>query len=475
MEGNTIRAPFGAAGGTPRVGVVLAAGRSERLARLTGGRSKALLPLGGVALVERAIRRLLGSGLERVVVVVGHQGDLVAAAVEHVAPGRVTVVRARDWEAGNGSSLAAAEEAVRGESLFVLLCGDHMFSDGALSDLVGSDGPAVLVDRSPVAAAWAEGTRVNIRRGMAIAFSKDLDDPAIDCGVFVLSSEVFDCQREAAEQGDHSLAGAVTRLARSRGVRAVPLPPGAWWQDVDTPEDLRSVRTLLRRSLGKRSDGPVSRHLNRPISTRITMILAPFRVNPNFLSPIILAIGLWAAWSLSASRSLVGGFLILAASILDGVDGETARLHYRTSRRGALIDDFSDRMVDATVIAGFCLWLWDGPSRTFRIVVLLAAATGLVLFHLLVKGKTARLEVPATEDRPLGVLLGSRDSRLFLAAIGSILGNPWLAVGGFLGAYFVSVLRRLVAFRTWRRLAPRTASAPQEVREAAQGDLYEVS
>jgi hypothetical protein len=40
----------------PRVGVVLAAGRSERLASVTGGGSKALLRLGGLSLVERAVR-----------------------------------------------------------------------------------------------------------------------------------------------------------------------------------------------------------------------------------------------------------------------------------------------------------------------------------------------------------------------------------------------------------------------------------
>jgi phosphatidylglycerophosphate synthase len=243
---------------------------------------------------------------------------------------------------------------------------------------------------------------------------------------------------------------------------------------VDTPEDLRIARDRLRRSLAKRDDGPVSRYLNRPISTRITMLLAPFRVNPNVLSFAILLVGFWAAWSLSASRSLVGGGLILLTSMLDGVDGETARLLYRTSRRGALIDDFSDRMVDATVIAGFCLWLWDDPSRTFRMVVLLAAATGLVLFHLLVKGKTAKLEVPAAVSRPLSVSLGGRDGRLLAAAVGAVLDQPWLALFGFGFVYLYSVIRRVASVGHWKRLPPRTPSPPHQVGQSAQGDLHEV-
>jgi hypothetical protein len=47
---------------------------------------------------------------------------------------------------------------------------------------------------------------------------------------------VFECQRQAAVEGDHSLAGAVTRLAQTRPLRAVALPAGCWWQDVDTPQ-----------------------------------------------------------------------------------------------------------------------------------------------------------------------------------------------------------------------------------------------
>src|SRR5436309_4660964 len=86
-----------------RVGVVLAAGRSERLSRLTRGRSKALVQLGGVPLVERAVRTLHKAGCERVVVVVGYQGDQVAAAAK-LAPVPVEVVRAAAWEAGNGES-----------------------------------------------------------------------------------------------------------------------------------------------------------------------------------------------------------------------------------------------------------------------------------------------------------------------------------------------------------------------------------
>jgi choline kinase len=94
---------FGVRGGQgssvrPRVSVVLAAGRSERLAGVTGGGSKALVRVGGPTLIERAVRTLLAAGLERVVVVVGYQAGPVAAVANRVAPGRVRTVFAERWE-----------------------------------------------------------------------------------------------------------------------------------------------------------------------------------------------------------------------------------------------------------------------------------------------------------------------------------------------------------------------------------------
>ena len=198
----------------PRVGVVLAAGRSERLAGVTGGGSKALVRVGGRSLVERAVRGLLAEGIRRVVVVVGYQAGPVAAVVDRLAPGRVRAALAEDWELGNGASLAAAEPHLAGEVLFMLVTTDHIFGDGALAALARTGGPGVLVDHAPDAEAWAEGTRVLLHEERAVAFSKELDHPSIDCGAFLLPLEVFDAQRRSASRGDGSLAGAVTELAR---------------------------------------------------------------------------------------------------------------------------------------------------------------------------------------------------------------------------------------------------------------------
>jgi choline kinase/phosphatidylglycerophosphate synthase len=430
----------------PRVGVVLAAGRSERLESVTGGGSKALFRVGGLSLVERAVRTLLAYGLERVLVVVGHDAGPVAAVVGRLGRGQVRAVYADRWQDGNGASLAAVEDAVAGEALFVLVTADHVFAEGTLHGLLGAGAPAVLIDAAPDRAAWGEGTRVRVVDGAVVAFGKHLEEPAIDCGAFLLPLEVFDCQRQAAAEGDQTLAGAVTRLARARALRAVALPRGCWWRDVDTPQDARAARMALRRSLGKDTDGPVSRFVNRPLSTRLSMVLAPLRPAPDLVSLVALVLGLAGATLLAASQGLAGALLVHASSVADGVDGEVARLQLRGGPRGALLDGVLDRVADAAILAGLGVWALDGYDAR-GVLALTVAATAGALLSMASKDRAAALGLAPAPERALGWLLGGRDGRLLLVAMGALLGAPLAALAAVTATSMLSLGLRVAFLR----------------------------
>jgi 1L-myo-inositol 1-phosphate cytidylyltransferase / CDP-L-myo-inositol myo-inositolphosphotransferase len=430
----------------PRVGVVLAAGRSERLASVTGGGSKTLLRLGGLSLVERAVRSLLAAGLERVLVVVGHDAGPVATVVGRVGRGRIRVVYADRWADGNGASLAAVHSEVQGQALFVLVTADHVFGEGGLERLLAAGAPAVLIDPAPDESAWAEGTRVRVVDQAVVAFGKHLEEPAIDCGAFLLPPEVFVRQRQAAAGGDHSLAGAVTRLAQTWPLRAVALPTGCWWLDVDTPQDAKAARTALRRSLGKDADGPVSRWLNRPLSTRLSMILAPLRPSPDLVSLVAFTLGLAGAALLAAGQGLAGGLLVHASSVADGVDGEVARLQLRGGPRGALLDGLLDRVGDAAILAGLGLWALDGHAPEGVLVLTVAATTGALL-SMASKDRAAALGLPPAPERALAWLLGGRDGRLLLVAVGAVLGAPVAALAAITATSALSLGLRVAFVR----------------------------
>jgi 1L-myo-inositol 1-phosphate cytidylyltransferase / CDP-L-myo-inositol myo-inositolphosphotransferase len=427
-----------------RVGVVLAAGRSERLHEVTRGGSKALVRLGGLPLVERAVRTLLAGGIQRVLVVVGYQAGPVAAVVSRIRSPRVRTVLAERWERGNGASLAAAEPVLPAGP-FVLLTTDHIFGEGALDGLLASLEPAVLVDPDPTLPVWAEGTRVLIREERAVAFGKHLDEPAVDCGAFVLPPDVFASQRRSAAKQDYSLAGAVTRLAAERPLQVVPLHAGSWWTDVDTPEDLRRTRTLLRQSLGKAADGPVSRWLNRPISTRVSMALAPLRPSPNVISVLTFLLAVIAAGLLASGAGVAGGLLVHLASVIDGSDGELARLQIRAGPRGAMLDGVLDRLGDAAIIAGLGVWALDAAAvDPAAVLALTVAATTGAMLSMATKDRASALGLRPAPEPVLGYLLGGRDGRLLLVAVAAIVGQPALGLGAVAATSLTSSLLRLI-------------------------------
>lgn len=110
----------------------------------------------------------------------------------------------------------------------------------------------------------------------------------------------------------------------------------------------------LLRSLVKEGESFASRHLERRLSLALTRRLVTTRITPNVMTLVSLAVGLLGApFFLSEDwrSQLAGALLFLAHSILDGCDGELARLKFLESRTGALLDFWGDNLVHAAVFA----------------------------------------------------------------------------------------------------------------------------
>jgi phosphatidylglycerophosphate synthase len=127
---------------------------------------------------------------------------------------------------------------------------------------------------------------------------------------------------------------------------------------LDSSEDIQKAETWLLRSLIKSSESFMSRHVERPISLAISRRLVWTSLSPNAMTVISLAIGLLGAPFFLSSQpgiQFIGGSLFLAHSILDGCDGELARLKFQESRWGGLLDFWGDNLVHISIF--FCMGL----------------------------------------------------------------------------------------------------------------------
>jgi phosphatidylglycerophosphate synthase len=256
--------------------------------------------------------------------------------------------------------------------------------------------------------------------------------------------------------GARDMAAVESRLSDLFGPPA-PIPAPIDPIVVETASDVRAAERRLLKALVKDTDGFMARHVERPISLAISRRLAGTAVTPNQMSLISIAVGICGGpffLSSRASMQTIGALMFLAHSILDGCDGELARLKFQQSRWGGVLDFWGDNVVHAVIFG--CMGVgWSLAAGTAWPLALGAAAVlgtlgsaGLVYWRLMrLKdgGDTLFTSVSDSPDRPLTRLLdaASRRDFIYLVLLLALFGKSnWFLVLAGIGApvYFCLVL-----------------------------------
>ena len=197
--------------------------------------------------------------------------------------------------------------------------------------------------------------------------------------------------------------------------------------------------------------------------TPALLALVP-RITPNQVTLIAFGVAVAAAAGFALGAPIAAAVLVTLASVLDGSDGEVARLTYQSSPYGAFLDAVLDRAADGIVFTGVAIYLATNADLGDLLgeaqVPLAAAVSGAALVgHLLVSYTTAKATVDLGH-RYRGILVGGgrgRDLRLFLrhrgavaAAVEPVVLLGALAVVALLCAWIVVV--RL--HRSWWAAGP---------------------
>jgi hypothetical protein len=118
--------------------------------------------------------------------------------------------------------------------------------------------------------------------------------------------------------------------------------------------------------------GLVARLVNKKISFRLTRyLLVHLPLTPNMITLIAGFIGLYGALLISTGsyENIVFGFLLAQAqSILDGCDGELARVRFQQTSIGEWLDTIVDDVLNLALVlaTGVALWRKGAPLGDFK-------------------------------------------------------------------------------------------------------------
>lgn len=425
--------------------LILAAGKGRRLSQTS---PKPLTSLLGWTLIERAILSTKKHGITDFVLVVGYKASEI---ISYLGSGkrlgvRILYVENEDWEKENGLSVLKAKEALKGED-FILLMSDHVFDQDVLRILLDNhkENCALLVDRNLEGIANIEdATKLLLEDGVPRRIGKGLPHfNAVDCGMFYCTQEIFHALEKSTSEGKCELSDAVQFLIDLGRLDVLDIGK-RFWCDIDTPECLRIAEKRMLQLLTKPSDGFLSRHLNRKISTRITRLLSITKITPNQLSITVFALSISSALIFFLMTEYVhlavAGILVQLSSILDGCDGELARLKFMESEKGRFMDSVLDRYADAFIVIGLCYGYWNLTGNSFVWLAGFWALTGSIVFSY----TNARYESVFEREGNARIPV-RRDLRLFLIMMGALSNQVLITLLALAVLTNAEIVRRVIS------------------------------
>jgi phosphatidylglycerophosphate synthase len=366
---------------------------------------KGLQPVFGVPAVRRLVLLLSGMGFEEVHVV-GSRGSLSPILSDLVPP-------ERSHDPGNPIELNEMLKGPCFSDQVLVLMGNLVVDRGSLAKVVQSAG-----DPGDVA---LEARRCG-------------NDP----GIFVVGKEQLPELVRALSSPDQGDGAA---LDRGQGVidgRGLPYLVGPEPESIAIAED-GLVATLAATTA--KTDGFMARHFDRRLSRLVSRRIARTPLTPNMVTLFNVAIGLAGAYLFSRGgygAHVAGSLIFLLCVILDGVDGEVARLKLKETVFGRYLDIITDNIVHVALFIGIALGVARKTGNEQYLYVLGILLGGFALCAIAV-GRAVRPgsdEIRSKALDKLTGLLANRDFAYLLIIFALLNGLEWFLMSAAAGTYF---------------------------------------
>ena len=408
-----------------------------------------------VPLLHRILLSGQKAGIQEWLVFAWHGAQRVCASLAHDPR-----LEGISWQVFDLAHVDAANLAgmLPSEEIIVVSC-TAVFNHHILLQLQQAEGTVLCVVASRAAMTDATSEGIELREDHTILGPATSHPSYWATGVLRCSGRLLGRVMQEAWDTVHPAPNPLwvllRRLMASTNIKALDVSRHLWVPlTVPLEASVAVAERQLLRSLGREGDSLVVRVLDRRISQALTKRLMHTRVTPNQLTVFSALVGLSGACLLAQPSRLLqvlGSLLFLTSTIIDGCDGEIARLTFQESDFGAKLDIIMDNVVHVFLFSGIALGLYWAEHNALYLWLgglTLGGTLGSMAVYL------PHLWHPPDHRSLLMRLhesLASRDFAYALPLLALFGKLAWFLWAATLGTYlFAATLGVISLFRRWR-------------------------
>lgn len=191
------------------------------------------------------------------------------------------------------------------------------------------------------------------------------------------------------EERSRSIESCIKHLIGTHTSRIAQKPASVDTFLIRKRKDRAVAEKHLTEAIRHSTHGPIAKYINKRISLPLSIFLSKLWISPNTVTIVNIIIGLFSGVFVADGHRyaiiLFGTILFQIASIIDGCDGEVAKLTFRCSKFGQYMDSVSDNLSLGSFMTGLIAGYWRHTHSpvAFFMGALMLFSTGIIFFWMI--------------------------------------------------------------------------------------------
>ncbi|MFH1831012.1 MAG: CDP-alcohol phosphatidyltransferase family protein [Pseudomonadota bacterium] len=215
------------------------------------------------------------------------------------------------------------------------------------------------------------------------------EEGAHRCPVIDTSQGVWKKLESFTKEKPRSIESCLGHLTEVATTRVAKLPAESNTFLLKSIRDRAVAEKSLAEAIRHRAPGPIAVHINKRISLPVSLFLSKLWISPNSITAFNIVIGLFSGVFVADGHRyeviLFGAVLFQIASIVDGCDGEVAKLTFRYTKFGQYADSLSDNLSLGSFLTGLIAGYWRSTHSplAFYVGAIMLTTTAITLFWMI--------------------------------------------------------------------------------------------